>query len=140
MFDADSGGRTWDFYIRDMINFGEKILSYTEGMDHDAFLADDRTYDAILRNLELIGEAATHVPNEVREAYPGIQWRSIIGTRNRVIHGYLGHHPDRPPGPLGRDETGWLDCGLGFDFDKPQQDRGGLLFFNFGKGEQQCRF
>ena len=90
MFDADSGGRTWDFYIRDMINFGEKILSYTEGMDHDAFLTDDRTYDAILRNLELIGEAATHVPNEVREAYPGIQWRRIIGTRNRVIHGYLG--------------------------------------------------
>lgn len=90
MFDADSGGRTWDFYIQDMIDFGEKVLSYTEGMDYDAFIADERTYDAVLRNLELIGEAATHIPNEVREAYSSIQWRSIIGTRNRVIHGYLG--------------------------------------------------
>ena len=47
-------------------------------------------YDAILRNLELIGEAATHIPEPVRKANPQIPWRLIIATRNRLIHGYLG--------------------------------------------------
>lgn len=43
-----------------------------------------------MRNLELIGEAATHIPDEVRAATPNIPWRMIIATRNRLIHGYLG--------------------------------------------------
>ena len=51
-------------------------------------------YDAILRNLELIGEAATHIPDEVRDAYPQIPWRMVIATRNRLIHGYLGLDDD----------------------------------------------
>ena len=65
------------------------MLSYTEGLDQRTFLADDRTYDATLRNLELIGEAATHVPSEVRKAHPDIPWYAIVGTRNRLAHGYL---------------------------------------------------
>ena len=48
------------------------------------------TYDATLRNLELIGEAATHIPEGVRAAHPEIPWRMIIATRNKLIHGYLG--------------------------------------------------
>ena len=59
MSDADQGTREWRFYIQDMIEFGQKVLSYTEGMDQDAFIADGLTYDATLRNLELIGEAET---------------------------------------------------------------------------------
>jgi uncharacterized protein with HEPN domain len=47
-------------------------------------------YDATLRNLELIGEAATHIPDDVRNNFPNIPWRQIIATRNRLIHGYLG--------------------------------------------------
>ena len=47
-------------------------------------------YDAILRNLELIGEAATHVPAAVRQEHPVIPWRQVIATSNRLIHGYLG--------------------------------------------------
>ena len=94
MYEADLEGRGWFFYIQDMIEFSEKVLSYTDGMDQDAFVADGRTYDATLRNLELIGEAATHIPNEVRAAHPEIQWRRIIGTRNRVAHGYLGLDDD----------------------------------------------
>jgi uncharacterized protein with HEPN domain len=54
------------------------------------FEKNDIVYDATLRNLELIGEAATHVPEDVRENFPDIPWRKIIATRNRVIHGYLG--------------------------------------------------
>ncbi len=90
MSNAEQGTREWRFYIQDMIEFAEKVLSYTEGLDQDAFFANGLTYDATLRNLELIGEAATHIPNEVREAHPDIQWRNIIGTQNRLAHGYLG--------------------------------------------------
>ena len=57
-------------------------------------MASGLTFDATLRNLELIGEAATHVPDEVRAAYPDIPWRMIIATRNRLIHGYLGIDED----------------------------------------------
>jgi uncharacterized protein with HEPN domain len=77
-----------------MIGFAEKVLSYTEGMDRAAFIASDITYDAVLRNLELIGEAATRIPDEVREAHSEIPWRMVIATRNRLIHAYLGIDDD----------------------------------------------
>ena len=89
MSNAEHGAREWRFRIQDMIEFSEKVLSYTEGMDQDAFIVDALTYDATLRNLELIGEAATHIPSEVREAHPDIPWRAIVGTRNRLAHSYL---------------------------------------------------
>jgi len=86
--------REWSFYVRDMIEFAEKIVSYTEGFDQAAFVANQRTYDATLRNLELIGEAATHVPDGVRARYAKIPWRMIIAVRNRLIHAYLGIDDD----------------------------------------------
>ena len=96
------GAREWRFYIQDMIEFSEKVLSYAEGLDRDAFIADELTYDATLRNLELIGEAATHIPSEVRAAYPDIPWHAIVGTRNRLAHSYLSisnrYHLDNHPG------------------------------------------
>ena len=94
MSDGTHESRGWRFYVQDMIEFSDKVLSYTNGMDHATFVADGRTYDATLRNLELIGEAATHVPRTVREQHPEIQWRQIIATRNRVAHGYLGIDED----------------------------------------------
>ena len=57
-------------------------------------MSDMRTYDATLRNLELIGEAAARVPSDVGEAHPHIPWRRIIGTRNRLAHDYLGIDDD----------------------------------------------
>ena len=53
--------REWRFYVDDMIASGEKVLSYTAGLDQQAFTANTLVYDATLRNLELIGKAATHV-------------------------------------------------------------------------------
>jgi uncharacterized protein with HEPN domain len=82
--------REWRFYIDDMIGFAEKVIGYTAGMDQQAFVANTLVYDATIRNLALIGEAATHVPDTVRLAYPGILWRQVVATRNRLIHGYLG--------------------------------------------------
>ena len=94
MCDDRDETRHWDLYVRDMIEFAEKILSYTKGMDQEGFITDTRTYDATLRNIELIGEAATHLPRHVREAHPEIEWRRIVATRNRVAHGYLGIDDD----------------------------------------------
>ncbi|MGX2040947.1 HepT-like ribonuclease domain-containing protein [Methylocaldum sp. MU1018] len=87
---SDAMPREWRFYLDDMIGFVEKVLAYTRGLDQAAFEASGLNYDATLRNLELIGEAATHIPESVRQAHPEIPWRMIVATRNRLIHGYLG--------------------------------------------------
>lgn len=87
---SDASQREWRFYLDDMIDFAGKVLAYTDGFDQAGFVASRLTYDATLRNLELIGEAATHIPDDVRAAHPAIPWRMIIATRNRLIHGYLG--------------------------------------------------
>lgn len=73
-----------------MIAFAEKVLAYTAGMDQPAFVANSLVYDATLRNLELIGEAATHVPDDVRQAHPEVPCGMVIATRNRLVHAYLG--------------------------------------------------
>ena len=87
---SDRPHREWRFYLDDMIGFAEKVIAYTEGFDQEHFVASGLNYDATVRNLELIGEAATHVPDSVRSAHPEMPWRLIIATRNRLIHAYLG--------------------------------------------------
>lgn len=67
---------------------------YTASLDQAGFVDDGITYDATLRNLELIGEAATHVPEEIRSTHTEIPWRLMIATRNRLIHAYLGIDDD----------------------------------------------
>lgn len=91
---SDPKRREWRFYLEDMIAFAGKVLAYTAGLDQAAFVASGLTYDATLRNLELIGEAATHIPEEFRASHQEIPWRMIIATRNRLIHGYLGIDDD----------------------------------------------
>ncbi|MEA2109832.1 MAG: DUF86 domain-containing protein [Pseudomonadota bacterium] len=87
---SDASKREWLFYLDDMIDFGGKVLTYTDGLDQAGFVASGLSYDATLRNLELISKAASHIPDEVRTAHPEIPWRMIIATHNRLIHGYLG--------------------------------------------------
>lgn len=89
MSELGDARRDWHFYVEDMIGFCERVLDYTAGLDKDVFVAIPMTYDATLRNLELIGEAAVQVPETVRDAHPEIPWRAIIGTRNRLAHAYL---------------------------------------------------
>lgn len=87
---SDFARREWRFYLDDMIGFAEKVIAYTDGLDQERFVASGLNYDATQRNLELIGEAATHIPDDVRAAHSQIPWRLIIATRNRLIHAYLG--------------------------------------------------
>lgn len=86
--------REWRFYVEDMLRFARTAREYTDGFDLPALLADRRSYDATLRNLELIGEAARRVPETVRTAHPDIPWRQMIATRNRLTHAYLGIDDD----------------------------------------------
>lgn len=86
--------REWRFYLVDMMDFARRVLAYTSELDQAAFIADRRTYDATLRNLELIGEAATNLSESVRAAHPEVPWRLVIATRNRLIHAYLGIDDD----------------------------------------------
>lgn len=85
-----SDDREWRFFLADMIAFTGRALFYTSEVDRERFETDGLIYDATVRNLELIGEAATHIPQSIRDAAPTIPWRQIIATRNRLIHGYLG--------------------------------------------------
>ena len=87
-------GRDPRLYVEDMLAFCTTALSYTRGFDQFGFEADRMRYDATLRNIELIGEACTHVPPEVRALAPGLPWREVIGTRNRLAHAYLGIDAD----------------------------------------------
>ncbi|MDP1900232.1 MAG: DUF86 domain-containing protein [Rubrivivax sp.] len=77
-------------YVEDMLEFCDCALAYAAGVSRESFDADRMRYDAILRNLELIGEAATHVTAEQRSLAPQLPWREIVATRNRVAHAYLG--------------------------------------------------
>lgn len=96
MSDAGSrdARREWKFYVDDMIEAATKVLKYTAGLDQSTFQVSELQFDATLRNLELIGEAATHVPGEIRALALDVPWRQIIATRNRLIHGYLGIDAD----------------------------------------------
>ncbi len=86
--------RDYRLYLDDMRMAAEKVLRYTEGVDLAHFVDDDKTYDAVVRNLEVIGEAAKHVPAEVQVRYPEVTWRSIAGLRDIVAHEYFGIDED----------------------------------------------
>jgi len=68
----------------------DRILGYVEGMDFAQFTADQKTIDAVVRNLEIIGEAARCLPEEVRVSSREVEWRKIVGLRNVLIHQYFG--------------------------------------------------
>lgn len=76
-------------FLDDIIESIQKIEEYTAGLDLSTFKARPMVTDAVLRNLEVIGEASGNIPQLVREAYPEIPWRRIVGLRNIVIHAYF---------------------------------------------------
>ncbi len=81
-------------YVEDMLEFCAKAMAYAAPLNEATLTQDPMRYDAILRNVELIGEASTHVSDATRALAPDVPWREIVGTRNRVAHAYLGIAPD----------------------------------------------
>ncbi|MCF0042461.1 HepT-like ribonuclease domain-containing protein [Dyadobacter fanqingshengii] len=74
----------------DMLDSVETVLDYTSGMSFDNFMNDRKTRDAVIRNIQVLGEAANRVPKEVREQYPDIEWMRIIRSRHILVHDYAG--------------------------------------------------
>ena len=82
--------RNWKIRIADILDCIVKIQRYTKGYTFDDFQDDDKTIDSVLRNLEIIGEAARHVPAEIRARHSDLPWVEMLTMRNIVIHEYHG--------------------------------------------------
>ncbi len=76
-------------YLTNIIESIDKISFYTEGYDEISFQADSKTQDAVIRQLEIIGEASRLLPDEIKQANPQVPWRDISGMRNHLIHRYF---------------------------------------------------
>ncbi|MCL4545611.1 MAG: DUF86 domain-containing protein [Chloroflexi bacterium] len=81
--------REWRLRIEDMLEAAARCRQYLAGMDFAAFAADQKTIDALVRNLEVIGEAARYIPLEIEARYPEIPWVDIRNMRHRIAHGYF---------------------------------------------------
>ncbi len=81
--------REYKLYINDIKQSIIKIQDYTSGLSKAEFNKDTKTYDSVLHNLMVIGEAAGKIPDEVKENNPDINWSGIIGMRNIIAHGYF---------------------------------------------------
>jgi len=82
--------RDYRLFLEDILESCTRIERYTRAMSFDQFVKDDKTYDAVLRNLEIIGEAVKNLPEEVRLRYNQIEWRKLAGLRDIVAHEYFG--------------------------------------------------
>ncbi len=76
--------------LEDMLDAALKIRKYTKGLTFDLFLKDDKTIDAVVRNFEIIGEAANRIDSDFKIKNPEIDWKRLRGFRNRIVHDYFG--------------------------------------------------
>jgi uncharacterized protein with HEPN domain len=82
--------RDFRLYLDDILEAIYQIRNYMADQDEEAFTTDRKTQDAVIRNLEIIGEATRNLPKEIKEGAPEIDWRKIAGLRNILIHEYFG--------------------------------------------------
>jgi uncharacterized protein with HEPN domain len=79
-----------DILINDILDGSRKIFRYTERLSFEEFKADEKTVDAVIRNFEIIGEAANRLSEEFKDQHPDVDWHKIRGFRNRIVHDYAG--------------------------------------------------
>ena len=82
--------RNESLYLEDIQKSCEKVLRFTKGMTYKDFVYDELHFDAVLHNLEIIGEAVKNISESKRKAYPNVKWRKIAGFRDIVAHEYFG--------------------------------------------------
>ena len=81
--------REYHYFIKDIKHCCEKVIRYTDSMDFKAFCSDEIVYDAVIRNLEVIGEASKNLPEQIRSSYPKVEWKKVSGLRDILIHAYF---------------------------------------------------
>ncbi|MDJ1168294.1 DUF86 domain-containing protein [Roseofilum sp. BLCC_M154] len=81
--------RSLRLYLDDILKSLTKIQSYTTQMSQEQLVADERTFDAVIHNLQIIGEASKNIPDDLRNRYNSIDWKKIIGLRNIIVHTYF---------------------------------------------------
>jgi uncharacterized protein with HEPN domain len=77
-------------YLRDILEYAEKAQRFAQAVDWEKFQRNEEKVLAVIRTLEVMGEAARHIPNELRTQYPRVPWRGLTGMRDKVIHDYAG--------------------------------------------------
>ncbi len=77
-------------FVLDMFISCKKILSYIKDMSYEDFKKDEKTVDAVIRNIEILGEAAKKISDEFKRKYPHVEWKEIAKTRDKLIHKYFG--------------------------------------------------
>ena len=82
--------RSPELLIDDILESGRKILEYTSGFTLEQFKSDSKTVDAVIRNFEIIGEAANRLPEDFKDKHNEIDWHKVRGFRNRIVHDYFG--------------------------------------------------
>ena len=82
--------RTPKLFIEDIMESATRITKYVKGLSFDDFTRDDKTIDAVVRNLEIIGEASKNIPEWLKAKYPNLPWKEIIGMRDKIAHEYFG--------------------------------------------------
>jgi uncharacterized protein with HEPN domain len=78
--------RDWKLFIMEILESINKIEKYIEGLNYEQFVRDEKTKDAVVRNLEIIGEAANQLPKEIQQKFSNVPWAQIIAMRNRMMH------------------------------------------------------
>ncbi|MGB9300381.1 MAG: DUF86 domain-containing protein [Anaerolineae bacterium] len=115
--------RVYTDYLRDIAHYAAKVEQFVAGFDFEQFAADEEKGLAVLHALQIIGEAAAHLPGSMKQRYPDVPWADIVGMRNLIVHGYYVMdleivwktvHQDLPPlrraideiqGHLGQENT-----------------------------------
>ena len=82
--------RSYLLYLEDILNAMNKIEDYSRGIEYNDFVKNTMLNEAVIRNLEIIGEASKNIPRNLRKQYPNIPWKRMIGLRNIMIHEYFG--------------------------------------------------
>jgi uncharacterized protein with HEPN domain len=82
--------REWKLFVEDILEAIELIERYVEDMEFDRFKKDRKTIDAVVRNFEIVGEASKYIPDDVKSKYQDVDWKGIVGLRNRITHEYFG--------------------------------------------------
>lgn len=82
--------RNYRLFVKDIWDSINKIEQFVEGLSFEDFIKDDKTVSAVIRKIEIVGEAAKNIPKSMKQKYPQLNWKGMAGMRNKLIHEYFG--------------------------------------------------